>query len=88
MGGKKILGWVLAAGFLASNGCCAMCDRWCDRRQPVCCQPAACACAAPAPAPAPACGCAPAPTCQAYSPAPAAVPVPNAPPASTTWQQR
>lgn len=86
MGGKKILGWVLAAGFLASNGCCAMCDRWCDRRQPVCCQPAACACAAPAPAPA--CGCAPAPTCQAYSPAPAAVPVPNAPPASTTWQQR
>ena len=82
MPGKKLLWMVLAMGFLSSNGCCGMWDRWCNP-QPRCYQP-----------PPAACGCAPVqpqacPPGTSYSPLPAASvqPVPNATgwtPTSTT----
>lgn len=71
MPGKKLLWVVLAAGFLSSNGCCGMWDRWCNP-QPRCYQPAPPTCGCPQAPPA----CAPQ---AAYSPPPI-TPVPSTPP--------
>ncbi len=64
MPGKKLLWMVLAMGFLSSNGCCGMWDRWCNP-QPRCYQPAPAACGCPQAPPPQAC-----PPASYYNPPP------------------